>query len=58
MISAIAGGAVLPPVMGLVVDCCGKNQIAGFAVPFLALLYILWLSLAHAGQRVKIRVGV
>jgi fucose permease len=49
MISAIVGGAVLPPVMGLVVDCCGKNQIAGFVVPFAALLYILWLALARAG---------
>jgi fucose permease len=51
MISAIAGGAVLPPVMGLVVDCCGKNQIAGFAVPFLALVYILWLSLRPAASK-------
>jgi len=47
MISAIAGGAVLPPVMGLVVDTCGKNQIAGFAVPFAALLYILWVALTQ-----------
>jgi fucose permease len=50
MISAIVGGAILPPVMGLVVDLCGKNQIAGFAVPFAALLYILWLSLSQAAR--------
>ena len=53
MISAIVGGAVLPPVMGLVVDCCGKNQIVGFVVPFVALVYILWLALAQAGKAAK-----
>ncbi len=53
MISAIAGGAVLPPLMGLVVDCCGKNQIAGFAVPFAAVVYILWLSLSQASAARK-----
>jgi len=51
MISAIAGGAVLPPVMGWVVDLADKNQIAGFAVPFAALLYILWVALTQATRR-------
>ena len=55
MISAIVGGAVLPPVMGLVVDCCGKNQIAGFVVPFAALLYILWLALTQAARNAAAR---
>lgn len=53
MISAIVGGAVLPPVMGLVVDCFGKNQLAGFVVPFVALVYILWLALTQAGKAAK-----
>ena len=53
MISAIVGGAVLPPVMGLVVDHCGKNQLVGFVVPFVALVYILWLALAQAGKAAK-----
>ncbi|MDR2850352.1 MAG: MFS transporter [Verrucomicrobiota bacterium] len=50
MVTAIVGGAILPPLMGLVVDLCGKNQIAGFAVPLAALLYILWLSLSQAAR--------
>ena len=28
-----------------------KNQIAGFAVPFAALLYILWVALTQATRR-------
>ncbi|HRR35269.1 MAG TPA: MFS transporter [Kiritimatiellia bacterium] len=51
MISAIAGGAVLPPVMGWVVDLADKNQIAGFAVPFAALLYIFWVAMTQASRQ-------
>ncbi len=54
MISAIAGGAILPPVMGWVVDIADKNQVIGFAVPFVALLYILWVALTQASRK---RVG-
>ena len=37
--------------MGWVVDLADKNQIAGFAVPFAALLYILWVALTQATRR-------
>ncbi len=42
MVTAIVGGAVLPPIMGFVADCFGS--MAGFAVPAAAMLYVLWLS--------------
>jgi FHS family L-fucose permease-like MFS transporter len=48
MVTAIAGGAVLPPVMGAVADTLGV--VGGFAVPFAALVYILWLALTQAGR--------
>ncbi|HPB09873.1 MAG TPA: MFS transporter [Kiritimatiellia bacterium] len=51
MISAIAGGAILPPVMGWVVDLADKNQVVGFAVPFAALLFILWLAMTQAARQ-------
>ncbi len=51
MISAIAGGAILPPVMGWVVDVADKNQIVGFAVPFAALLFILWLAMTQGARQ-------
>ena len=51
MVTAIAGGAILPPVMGVVADKFGV--VGGFAVPFVALVYILWLALAQAGKAAK-----
>jgi len=42
MVTAIVGGAVLPPIMGFVADNFGA--MAGFAVPTAAMLYVLWLS--------------
>ena len=42
MVTAIAGGAILPPVMGMVADRFGV--VAGFAVPLVVLGYILWLA--------------
>jgi len=39
MVTAIVGGAIVPPVMGLVADAMGSMQEA-FLVPLLALLYI------------------
>ena len=51
MISAIAGGAILPPIMGWVVDLANKNQIVGFIVPFAALLYILWVALTQTTRQ-------
>jgi fucose permease len=55
MITAIVGGAVLPPLMGLVADTLQSAQMA-FVVPLAALLYITWISfdnsrrVAVAGQ--------
>jgi len=49
MVTAIAGGAILPPVMGLVSDKLGV--VGGFVVPLVALVYILWLALAEAGRK-------
>jgi MFS transporter, FHS family, L-fucose permease len=43
MVMAIVGGAVLPPVMGLVADSLHSVQ-ASFAVPLLCLVYITWVS--------------
>lgn len=48
MVTAIAGGAILPPVMGMAADRFGI--VAGFAVPLLALIYILWASVAQAAM--------
>jgi FHS family L-fucose permease-like MFS transporter len=46
MITAILGGAILPPVMGLVADTLESAQTA-FVVPLAALLYIAWISLTN-----------
>ena len=50
MVTAIAGGAVLPPVMGMVADRLGV--VGGFAVPLVALVYILWVALSQATRRI------
>ncbi len=42
MITAIVGGAILPPIMGKVADL--TNTSIGFLVPLAAILYILYLS--------------
>ncbi len=44
MISAIFGGAIIPPIMGFVVDHWGN--LVGFAVPLCCVVYILMLSLS------------
>ncbi len=46
MITAILGGAVVPPLMGLVADVLRSAQTA-FVVPLAALLYITWTSFAN-----------
>jgi len=43
MVMAIVGGAVVPPVMGLVADALSSVQ-SSFLVPLAALLYISWTS--------------
>lgn len=42
MITAIAGGAFIPPVMGLVAD--KVSVLAGFIVPAIGLLYVIFLA--------------
>ena len=46
MVTAIAGGAILPPVMGMVADRFGV--VVGFIVPLVALAYILWVAVSQA----------
>ncbi len=48
MISAIFGGAVLPPIMGKVADL--TNTGIGLLVPLAAILYILYLSFYVSGK--------
>ncbi|MFH1619052.1 MAG: MFS transporter [bacterium] len=45
MISAIVGGAIIPPLMGLLADAAHSVQM-GFLVPLAALLYINWTAFA------------
>lgn len=53
MVTAIAGGAILPPVMGVVADHVGV--VAGFVVPLVALVYILWVAISQTAQQSKAR---
>ena len=46
MVTAIVGGAIIPPLMGLLADATGSEQL-GFLVPLAALLYIAWAGLAN-----------
>jgi len=43
MISAILGGALIPPVMGLIAD--HTSVLTGFIVPLICIIYIGWVSL-------------
>ena len=45
MVTAIVGGAFLPPVMGMVAD--RTTVLAGFLVPIAAVGYITWLAFAN-----------
>ncbi len=53
MITAIVGGAILPPIMGKLADL--TNTGVGLVVPLLAILYIVFLSLTLPG---KLKAGV
>jgi len=46
MVTAIVGGAFLPPIMGLIADSSHSVQI-GFLVPLAAILYITWVAIAN-----------
>jgi fucose permease len=45
MVTAIVGGAFLPPVMGMLAD--RTTVTAGFLVPIAAVGYITWVSIAN-----------
>lgn len=45
MVSAIAGGAFIPPVMGMVAD--GTSIQTAFLVPALCLLYLLFVAIIN-----------
>jgi fucose permease len=49
MVTAIVGGAFLPPLMGLVSD--HSSVQIGFLVPMLAMVYIAWTALMNAKPR-------
>ena len=49
MVTAIVGGAVLPPLMGLVSD--HSSVQASFIVPLLAMVYIAWTAFLNRAPR-------
>ena len=49
MVTAIIGGAVLPPLMGLLAD--STSVITGFVVPIAAMLYVGWTSIRVLRER-------
>jgi MFS transporter, FHS family, L-fucose permease len=55
MVMAIVGGAILPPLMGLVADSLQSVQ-ASFLVPLAALVYIGWCALANLRQQQPVPV--
>jgi MFS transporter, FHS family, L-fucose permease len=52
MVTAIVGGAILPPIMGFVADAFHSMQSA-FGVPLIALLYITFAALASRNRQAK-----
>ena len=51
MVTAIVGGAILPPLMGLVSD--HSSVLIGFLVPMAAILYIAWTAFLNAKPRTQ-----
>ena len=51
MVTAIVGGAILPPLMGLVSD--RSSVLNGFLVPMAAVLYITWTAFLNAAPRTR-----
>jgi MFS transporter, FHS family, L-fucose permease len=47
MVTAIVGGAIIPPVMGKVADLANANILVGFVVPLACLVYILSVSIRN-----------
>lgn len=53
MVMAIVGGAILPPLMGLLADASHSVQ-AGFLVPLAAILYITWVAIANLRKAAEV----
>jgi fucose permease len=51
MVTAIVGGAILPPLMGVVSD--HSSVRVGFLVPMAAILYITWTAFLNARPRAQ-----
>jgi FHS family L-fucose permease-like MFS transporter len=45
MVMAIAGGAFIPPVMGVVAD--HTSLLVGFMIPLAAIVYIFWAAMTN-----------
>jgi fucose permease len=56
MVMAIVGGAIVPPIMGLVADNLKSVQL-GFIVPLLCLVYISYTALAQKRTAVRATVA-
>jgi fucose permease len=54
MVTAIVGGAFLPPLMGLLADASHSAQV-GFVVPLAAILYITWVAVANLRKAAEVR---
>jgi len=52
MVTAIVGGAILPPLMGLVSD--RSSVQIGFLVPLIAIVYIAWTAFMNAKPRPQV----
>lgn len=52
MVTAIVGGAILPPLMGLVSD--RSSVEIGFLVPLAAIVYIAWTAFMNAKPRPQV----
>jgi FHS family L-fucose permease-like MFS transporter len=51
MVTAIVGGAILPPLMGVLSD--HSSVMLGFLVPLAAILYITWTAFLNATPRMQ-----
>jgi fucose permease len=49
MVTAIVGGAILPPIMGFVAD--HSSMLIGFLVPLAAIVYVAGIALANQKNR-------
>ena len=54
MVTAIVGGAFLPPLMGLLADASHSAQV-GLVVPLAAILYITWVAVANLRKAAEVR---